>query len=250
MQLVGVALQQRCGPAQGAPHQYRRPHAPHQRQCGGDGGIRQVHDEDRSKVVATLVADGRGGGAALSLRAGLRPSFRPPPSCTCCVSRAKHKRRQTRPTTWYLTPIMMEDDDVDWDAIEAAALQASAAKKFAEPAAVSATTTTDDTPTTSQNQSVHLGRTPAPPSSTTADTAGVTSSPWVSTMSLSEKSRLDEALLSMYGYDSFREGQREVVEAALAGKDVAVFWATGAASPSAISSPRSSPTERPSSSRR
>ena len=122
---------------------------------------------------------------------------------------------------------MMEDDDVDWDAIEAAALQASAAKKFAEPAAVSATTTTDDTPTTSQNQSVHLGRTPAPPSSTTADTAGVTSSPWVSTMSLSEKSRLDEALLSMYGYDSFREGQREVVEAALAGKDVAVFWATG-----------------------
>ena len=54
MQLVGVAVQQRCGPAQGAPHQYRRPHAPHQRQCGGDGGIRQVHDEDRSKVVATL----------------------------------------------------------------------------------------------------------------------------------------------------------------------------------------------------
>ena len=32
--------------------------------------------------------------------------------------------------------------------------------------------------------------------------------------------------MNYYGYE-FREGQREVVEAALAGKDVAVFWAMG-----------------------
>lgn len=42
---------------------------------------------------------------------------------------------------------------------------------------------------------------------------------------------LDPALLAslkrFFGYDEFREGQEDVVNAALAGRDVAVFWATG-----------------------
>ena len=38
---------------------------------------------------------------------------------------------------------------------------------------------------------------------------------------------LRAALNEKFGFDDFREGQEEVVKAALAGQDVAVFWATG-----------------------
>ena len=38
---------------------------------------------------------------------------------------------------------------------------------------------------------------------------------------------LEKPLFEFFGFDAFREGQRDVVEAALAGRDVGVFWATG-----------------------
>ena len=50
--------------------------------------------------------------------------------------------------------------------------------------------------------------------------------PWVSVLSEAEKGAIEQSLLKYYGYE-FREGQREVVEAVLAGRDVTVFWATG-----------------------
>ena len=46
-------------------------------------------------------------------------------------------------------------------------------------------------------------------------------------MTTAAKHPLDASLFEYFGYDEFREGQRDVVEAALAGRDVAVFWATG-----------------------
>jgi ATP-dependent DNA helicase RecQ/Werner syndrome ATP-dependent helicase len=39
--------------------------------------------------------------------------------------------------------------------------------------------------------------------------------------------KLAASLLRFFGYDEFREGQEEVVNAVLAQRDVAVFWATG-----------------------
>ena len=39
--------------------------------------------------------------------------------------------------------------------------------------------------------------------------------------------KLAASLLRYFGYDEFREGQEEVVNAVLAKRDVAVFWATG-----------------------
>ena len=39
--------------------------------------------------------------------------------------------------------------------------------------------------------------------------------------------KLAASLLRYFGYDEFREGQEEVVNAVLAQRDVAVFWATG-----------------------
>ena len=38
---------------------------------------------------------------------------------------------------------------------------------------------------------------------------------------------LKAALSAKFGFDDFRDGQEEVIQAALAGRDVAVFWATG-----------------------
>ena len=38
---------------------------------------------------------------------------------------------------------------------------------------------------------------------------------------------LEHTLHDWFGFDTFREGQREVIEAALAGRDTAVIWATG-----------------------
>ena len=37
---------------------------------------------------------------------------------------------------------------------------------------------------------------------------------------------LTASLFENFGYDAFRDGQREVIEAAL-GRDAAVYWATG-----------------------
>jgi len=45
-------------------------------------------------------------------------------------------------------------------------------------------------------------------------------------MSPAEANLVEQSLMRFYGYE-FRDGQREVVEAVLAGRDVAVFWATG-----------------------
>ena len=38
---------------------------------------------------------------------------------------------------------------------------------------------------------------------------------------------LTASLFENFGYDAFRDGQREVIEAALSGRDAAVYWATG-----------------------
>jgi hypothetical protein len=38
---------------------------------------------------------------------------------------------------------------------------------------------------------------------------------------------LDDALVKYFSFDSFRPGQREVVQAALCGRDCSVLWATG-----------------------
>ena len=45
---------------------------------------------------------------------------------------------------------------------------------------------------------------------------------------MEDASVLDAALKDHFGYDSFRYGQRDVVLAALARRDAAVFWTTGA----------------------
>ena len=53
-----VGVQQRRCPSQGAPHQHRGTHAAHQRQRGGDGGFREVRDEDSSQMVGRWLATG------------------------------------------------------------------------------------------------------------------------------------------------------------------------------------------------
>ena len=101
-----VGVQQRRCPSQGAPHQHRGTHAAHQRQRGGDGGFREVRDEDSSQMVAALVGDGRGGGAAVALRARAHPfcrrhSLLRGASRSCRrTSRACSSRPPTRKSPW------------------------------------------------------------------------------------------------------------------------------------------------------
>ena len=104
----------------------------------------------------------------------------------------------------------MDDlDDIDDAAWEAAALAAEKAALTHKPAAL----TPPPAPA------------PPPPAALASD-AGLSSAPWVSVLPEADRARIEQSLMNYYGYE-FREGQREVVEAALAGKDVAVFWATG-----------------------
>ena len=122
-----------------------------------------------------------------------------------------------------------DDDDIDWEAVEAEALAQKAAESMAAagaanssapalPAAAAAAAEPAAQPPPAQLP-------PQPPQTSLGDD-GLSSKPWVSVMSEDEKRRVDQSLMQLYGYE-FRDGQREVVEAALAGKDVAVFWATG-----------------------
>jgi hypothetical protein len=60
----------------------------------------------------------------------------------------------------------------------------------------------------------------------------------------------EEVLKETFGYDSFRRGQREVIDAVLAGRDAIGVMPTGAASRSPTRSPRACSEERRSSSLR
>jgi superfamily II DNA helicase RecQ len=91
----------------------------------------------------------------------------------------------------------MDDDDFDFDDLEAAV--------------ASATTT----PKASSN-------TGAPPAAKRAKI-----SPDSSSSSSSSQHALEQTLEQYFGYSQFREGQYEAIAAALQGNDVAVFWATG-----------------------
>jgi hypothetical protein len=44
---------------------------------------------------------------------------------------------------------------------------------------------------------------------------------------LPQNGALEECLQQYFGYSEFRPGQKEAIEGALTGRDVAVFWATG-----------------------
>ena len=48
--------------------------------------------------------------------------------------------------------------------------------------------------------------------------------PWIAP---AQSQSLEKPLFEFFGFDAFRDGQRDVVEAALQGRDVGVFWATG-----------------------
>lgn len=74
---------------------------------------------------------------------------------------------------------------------------------------------------------------PAPPNVPTPPSSVVGKQESTVGSSLGMLPALKQTLSSTFGHAAFREGQAAVVEAAVRGRDAAVFWATGKSTPTA-----------------